>query len=204
MTMSIPSTDAMASALAIASGVSSITATVVWASKKSSSSRCGMGWNRLAGFGPETERWPRGGNRHASAMRSASSAVLDVRDDDAHRADVERPGEVLVVVRGTRTSGVMPAPIAAEHSSDVVSSEVAVCSRSTYTASYPAAAASHGMSAVRAWVRAMQSTSCPSSIRAQRGHALHHGRSAPAGTLMPRRAYLKISASRSSPGARPA
>ena len=75
MTMSIPSTDAMASALAIASGVSSITATVVWASKKSSSSRCGMGWNRLAAFGPATERWPRGGNRHASAMRSASSAV---------------------------------------------------------------------------------------------------------------------------------
>ena len=61
----------------------------------------------------------------------------------------------------------MPAPIAAEHSSDVVSNEVAVCSRSTYTASYPAAAASHGMSAVRAWVRAMQSTSCPSSIRAR-------------------------------------
>ena len=65
---------------------------------------------------------------------------------------------------GTRTSGVMPAPIAPEHSSAVVSSEMAVCSRSTYTASNPAAAAIIGMSAVRAWVNAMQSTNCPASI----------------------------------------
>ena len=68
---------------------------------------------------------------------------------------------------GTRTSGVMPAPIAPEHSNAVVSSEIAVCSRSTYTASNPAAAAIIGMSAVRAWVRAMHSTSCPASIRSR-------------------------------------
>src|SRR4051812_43857857 len=59
----------------------------------------------------------------------------------------------------------MPAPIAAEHSSAVVSNDIAVCSRSTYTASYPAAAASHGTSAERAWVSAMHSTSSPASIR---------------------------------------
>ena len=46
-----------------------------------------------------TDRWPRGGKRHASTIGSASRAGLDVRDDHAHRADVERAGEVLVVVR---------------------------------------------------------------------------------------------------------
>ena len=68
---------------------------------------------------------------------------------------------------GTRTSGVIPAPIAAEHSNEVVSSDVAVCSRSTYTASNPAAAAIVGMSAVRAWVSAMHNTSCPASSRSR-------------------------------------
>ena len=95
---------------------------------------------------------------------------------------------------GTRTSGVIPAPIAAEHSSDVVSSEVAVCSRSTYTASNPAAAAIVGMSAVRAWVRAMHSTSCPASSRSRiEGMPCIMLAHRPWGALMPRRASLKIS-----------
>ena len=76
----------------------------------------------------------------------------------------------------------MPAPIAAEHSSAVVSSDVAVCSRSTYTASNPAAAAIIGMSAVRACVSAMQSTSSPGvDPLAHRGHFGHRSPSLPVG-----------------------
>ena len=57
MTMSMPVTDAMASALASRRGLS-ITATVVCASKRSSSSRCGIGWYRLAVFGPDDRAVP--------------------------------------------------------------------------------------------------------------------------------------------------
>ena len=58
----------------------------------------GSGW-------PGSARPPSGGPAAGTGRRRRSlglGARLDVRDDHAHRADVERPGEVLVVVRRAR------------------------------------------------------------------------------------------------------
>lgn len=60
---------------------------------------------------------------------------------------------------GTRTRPEIPAPSALAHSICAVSRDVDVCSRSTYTASYPHAAAIAGTSGVRAWSSARHNTS---------------------------------------------
>ena len=129
--MSTPGTAAISSARATASGVSSITATIVCASNASSSSRCGMARYRFDGFGPATDRCPRGGKRHASAIASAST-----RESTCGTITPIAPTSSARVrwwwsCDGTRTSGVIPAAIAPVQSNAVVSKDVAVCSRST-------------------------------------------------------------------------
>ena len=96
----------------------------------------------------------------------------------------------------------MPAPIAPVHSSAVVSNDVAVCSRSTYTASNPARGRDHrDVGGARLRERQAEHELAGVDPVTQRGrhfgHAVHHCPSVLAGTLIPRRAYLKISASRS-------
>ena len=62
---------------------------------------------------------------------------------------------------GTRAIGVTPAVSAATQIIAAVSSDVALCSRSTKMASKPHAAAIIGASALRIWLTAMHSTSSP-------------------------------------------